>query len=118
MPFRSKSQMAACFAKDDPDWNCKEWAKKTKNIKRLPEAVKKSSEKTAALFSKIAEDLFDQEKAPMVPAPVLQAKAIREERQSKTKGMTPSEYRRQLTKSRTGIIAKNKQSARLINTNA
>ena len=117
MPFKSKSQLRACFAKNDPDWNCEEWASKTKNVKKLPDAVKKSSEKIASLFFKIAKDLFDPEKSPIVPATVLQAEIVREAKAEKTKGMTPSEYRRELTKKRTGIFQKNKQSARVIKTN-
>lgn len=41
MPFKSKSQMRACFAKKErgaaKGWNCKEWAHATKSIKKLPE---------------------------------------------------------------------------------
>jgi hypothetical protein len=39
MPFQSKAQARACFAKNDPDWNCEEWADKT-NFKKLPEKKK------------------------------------------------------------------------------
>jgi len=28
MPFKSKEQMKACFAKNDPKWDCKEWLHK------------------------------------------------------------------------------------------
>jgi hypothetical protein len=41
MPFKSKSQLRACFAKRErgqaKGWNCKEWAHKTRSIKKLPE---------------------------------------------------------------------------------
>ena len=40
MPFKSKSQMKACFAKKDPKWPCKEWVKETPNVKQLPEKLK------------------------------------------------------------------------------
>lgn len=43
MPFKSKSQVRACFAKKNKDWNCKKWAKETGDIKGLPE--KKSKKK-------------------------------------------------------------------------
>ena len=41
MAFKSKSQMSACFAKNDPKWDCKKWAKETPNIKALPKKVAK-----------------------------------------------------------------------------
>ena len=41
MPFKSKSQVKACWAKNDPNWNCEKWAKKTASIKRLPKKLKK-----------------------------------------------------------------------------
>lgn len=34
-PFVSESQRRACYAADDPDWNCDEWSDKTKG--KLPE---------------------------------------------------------------------------------
>jgi len=37
VPFESKAQMAACFAKDDPKWDCGKWASHTEDIKSLPE---------------------------------------------------------------------------------
>ena len=39
-PFKSKAQVRACYAKDDPDWNCKKWSKHTPNKKSLPEHTK------------------------------------------------------------------------------
>lgn len=41
MPFKSKAQVRACYAKNDPNWDCSKWAKKTKSIKSLPKKVKK-----------------------------------------------------------------------------
>jgi len=41
MPFRSKSQVRACFAKKDPNWDCHQWADETSDIKSLPEKKKK-----------------------------------------------------------------------------
>ena len=38
MPFQSKSQRRACYAKKDPAWDCKEWGSKT--LKDLSETVK------------------------------------------------------------------------------
>jgi hypothetical protein len=38
MPFKSKSQRRACYAKGDPDWDCDKWEKHTAK-KNLPEKV-------------------------------------------------------------------------------
>lgn len=40
MPFKSKSQRRACYAKNDPKWDCAKWEKETKK-KNLPERKKK-----------------------------------------------------------------------------
>ena len=45
MPFKSKAQWRACFAKNDPNWDCGEWADSTPSYKELP---KKKKEKKAA----------------------------------------------------------------------
>ncbi len=63
MPFTSKSQMRACFAKNDPDWDCDKWAHKQtkKERKNLPEGPKKKHMKS---FSEYVEnkspDFFGQ----------------------------------------------------------
>ena len=31
MPFKNAAQRRACYAKNDPNWNCKEWDKHTKS---------------------------------------------------------------------------------------
>lgn len=41
MPFKSKSQMRACFAKKDPNWDCHKWAHETGSTKSLPERKKR-----------------------------------------------------------------------------
>lgn len=41
MPFKSKAQMRACFAKKDPNWDCKKWMKETGSVKKLPAKVKR-----------------------------------------------------------------------------
>ena len=41
MPFVSKSQRRACYAKNDPNWNCEEWEQKTP--KKLPEKKMKEN---------------------------------------------------------------------------
>lgn len=40
MPFRSKAQRRACYAKHDPDWDCGEWERHTPKG-QLPERVRK-----------------------------------------------------------------------------
>ena len=45
MPFKSKAQWRACFAKNDPNWDCGEWADSTPSYKELPK--KKKQEKKA-----------------------------------------------------------------------
>ena len=54
MPFTSKAQVGKCFAMrargQAKNWNCEEWADKTKSIKALPEHVdgeKKGADLTA-----------------------------------------------------------------------
>ena len=50
MPFRSKSQIRACYAQRSkdlknnrkPKWNCKLWLSHTKNIKNLQDKIRKS----------------------------------------------------------------------------
>jgi len=45
MPFKSKAQQRQCYALKAQGkagtWDCDEWAKETKNFKKLPEKVKK-----------------------------------------------------------------------------
>lgn len=40
MPFKSKAQARACFARKDPKWDCGHWASVT-DFKSLPERKKK-----------------------------------------------------------------------------
>ena len=79
MPFTSKTQMAACFAKKSrgqaKGWNCKEWAAKT-DTKSLPEHVKKSSDNNIVTqsFIKLAKHLFNANLYPPIKASVLEAR--------------------------------------------
>ena len=45
-PFKSKSQIKACFAKkakgQAKGWDCDKWAKETPSIKSLPKKVSKN----------------------------------------------------------------------------
>lgn len=52
MPFKSKSQWRACWAKNDPNWDCREFAHATDvPFKKLPKKVKKETSKEAKLAS-------------------------------------------------------------------
>jgi len=102
--FRSKAQIRACFAKNDPNWDCHEFYRETKNPKKLPEKI---STKTAALFGKIAEDLFSPTKAPPIPQIQIQKAAIEESKAAKRGGRSPAEYRNELTRRKSGIVQKN-----------
>ena len=108
MPFQNLDQMKACFAKNDPNWDCHEWAKETKSIKKLPKKIKKEAElKITTSFQKIAKSLFNPQSSPSVPSRVIMNNAIQDEKMKKTKGMSPVEYRNELTSRRTGIVQKN-----------
>lgn len=51
MPFKSKAQVRACYAKNVKGWNCKEWSKATGNIKNLPERVRMKRKVTGMLVN-------------------------------------------------------------------
>lgn len=53
MPFQSLNQMRACFAKKNPKWDCKEWAKETPNIKSLPKKKQKGGRIILPTYSDI-----------------------------------------------------------------
>ncbi len=44
-PFVSRAQERACYARDDPNWDCSEWSAATPKGKQLPE--RKGSKKRA-----------------------------------------------------------------------
>ena len=113
MPFRSKSQFRKFKMLESsgkvPKGTVEEWLKETKNFKKLPERVKKAVDSS---FSKIAKELFNPMKSPPIPAPVVQQNVIQATKQDKMGGMTPVEYRNELTSRRTGVVQKNKESQR------
>ena len=41
MPFKSKAQRKACYAQNNPKWDCKKWDKETKGNK-LPKRLSKT----------------------------------------------------------------------------
>jgi len=113
MPFKSKSQMRAFFAKEKrgelPKGTAERWAEETPNISALPERVKKAVYDS---FVKIAKRLFNPSKSPPIPVHTQQKDIIEQARADKMKGMTPAEYRNELTMRRTGTIARNRRSAK------
>jgi len=108
MPFVSQRQRRKCWAMNDPKWDCALFETETPNIDKLPESVK-----TASLinsFSKIAKELFNPMKTPPVPAREIQKQTIQAAKMDKMRGMTPVEYRNEMTSRRTGVVSRNKQS--------
>ena len=113
MPFKSKAQMRAFFAKEKsgelPKGTAKRWAGETPNISALPDRVKKAM---MGSFIKIAKNLFNPSTFPPVPVHLQQKDVIEQARQDKMKGMSPAEYRNELTQRRTGVVGRNRQSAK------
>lgn len=89
-----------------------EWEKETPKGTKLPERVKKASLDIENCFIKIAKELFNPIKTPPVPARESQKEMISAAKTEKMKGMTPVEYRNDITSRRTGIISRNRQSAK------
>ncbi len=62
MPFKSEAQRKWMFAAEDrgevPKGTAKRWARHTKNIKDLPEHVKKAELDLVSCFSKIAKTIL------------------------------------------------------------
>lgn len=117
MPFKSRNQLKKCYALKAQgkagSWDCDEWSKETKNIKKLPEAVKTSMDKMINSFEKIAKKLFNPIENPPVPQRVIQQNMIQQAKEKKMGGATPVEHRNKLTADRTGIIQKNKESDKM-----
>ena len=112
MPFVSQRQRRKCWAMNDPKWDCALFEKETPNIDKLPESVKKAS--LVDNFSKIAKELFNPMKTPPVPAREIQKESIRSAKMDKMRGMSPVEYRNDVTSRRTGIVAKNRQTNKAV----
>ena len=114
MPFKSKSQIRACYAKrsagEAGSWNCEEWSDVTKGHKSLPETVKKASSLIAPEFAKIAKKLFNPIASPLLSEETMQQSAIDSVKQDKMKGLTPVEYRNEVTSRTRGIVSRNKQT--------
>ena len=116
MPFKSESQRRKCYALKAKgragSWDCDEWESVTPKDKKLPEAVDKVAAILTSEFSKIAKKLFNPIVAPPVPIEVEQKNVIESAKQEKMKGMTPIEYRNQLSMKSKGIVARNKQTTK------
>lgn len=112
-PFKSIAQMKLFFAKERrgrlPKGTAKRWAHKTPNIKSLPEHVKESG--LDNLFIKIAKKLFNPVASPPLPTRLIQQDVIDMAKKEKMKGMTPVEYRNEVTTRRSGIASRNRQTA-------
>lgn len=76
MPFVSKSQARACFAKKDPDWNCEEWAEKT-DFSKLPEKKKGKEKKGAStLLPPLRKSIGGLLRTSNAPAPLQASVAL------------------------------------------
>jgi len=118
MPFKSESQRKKCYyltAKGKAgSWNCDEWEAVTPKNKKLPESLKKISCEMSTSFAKIAKELFNPQKSPLISTTIIQKNMIENAKQEKMKGMTPIEYRNEVTSRSRGIIARNKQTAKSV----
>jgi len=110
MPMKSKAQRRWMWA--NKPRMARRWEKETPKGKELPERVKEAMATLDAPFSKLAKELFDPMKSPPVPGRVVQQEMIQAAKEDKMRGMTPVEYRNELTSRRTGIISKNRDSAK------
>jgi len=108
MPFKSKAQMKYLWA-NHPEVAA-EFAKETKNFKDLPERVKEAMVDIYPCFQKIAKSMFNPNETPVVPHRVIQQKNIQAAKDKKMGGMSPVQYRNEMTSRRTGIVGRNKQS--------
>ena len=80
MPYRSKAQQRFIFAAEErgdvPKGTAKKWAEHTKNIKSLPEHVKKAEEDLVHSFYKIAKELLSKSKNLPIPERDMTKKSI------------------------------------------
>jgi len=114
-PFKSKAQMRLFFAKENsgeiPKGTAKRWANETPKIKSLPEHVKESA--LSDLFIKLAKSMFNPIKSPPLSPSAIQQDVVETVKEDKMKGMTPVEYRNEVTARTTGIARRNRQTPKL-----
>lgn len=112
-PFKSMAQMKLFFAKEKrgemPKGTAIKWVEETPNIKSLPEHVKNAE--LSDLFIKIAKKLFNPQKSPPLKARVVQQDMISTTKEEKMKGMTPVEYRNEVTARNAGILKRNRKTS-------
>jgi len=119
MPFKSKAQDRLCFdlkgKGKGKNWDCEEWAKKTKSIKDLPEKVgylmpSIGVEHLTPAFIKLAKVMFDPKDAPLLEPTVVLNQQIQAAKSDLTKGRSPAEYRNELTARTKGLLQQNRQT--------
>jgi len=123
MPFQSKAQMRKCFAlkaqgKAD-GWNCKEWANKTKSIKKLPDKVAifipmVGIEHLTPAFVKLAKAMFNPNNAPPLKPEVILGKKVKEAKQEKNNNSSPVAYRNEVTARTKGVVSRNRQTPQAV----
>ena len=119
MPFKSKAQLKKCFALKAQgkagNWDCEEWAKKTKSVKQLPEKVSSfipmvGVESLTPGFIKLAKAMFNPQKAPPLRPEVVLGKEIESAKEDKQKGQSPVAYRNEITARTRGVVQRNRQT--------
>jgi hypothetical protein len=113
-PFKSDAQRKWMFAAEDrgevPKGTADRWAKHTKNIKKLPEYVKKANMDYVGNFKKIAEKLLSSKENPPIKPEEKIKLGINLAKQKKLKGLSPAEKRTQDVKLKNNSFSRNAQS--------
>jgi hypothetical protein len=113
-PFKSDAQRRWMFAAEDrgevPKGTADRWAKHTKNIKKLPERIKKANMDYVKNFYKIAKKLLNSKENPLIKPEEKIKLEIDLAKQKKFKGLSPSEKRTQDIKSKNNSFSRNAQS--------
>jgi len=123
MPFKSKAQMRKCFALNAQGnaggWDCKEWANKTKSIKKLPEKVAYlmpmiGMEHLTPAFTKLATAMFNPNSAPPLKPEVILGKKVKQAKQEKNSNSSPVAYRNEVTARTKGVVSRNRQTPQAV----
>jgi hypothetical protein len=113
-PFKSDAQRRWMFAAEDrgevPKGTADRWAKHTKNIKKLPEHVKKANIDYVKNFQKITEKILSLKENPSIKPEEKIKLEIDFAKQKKFKGLSPAEKRTQDVKSKNNSFSRNAQS--------
>ena len=105
MPFISKAQERACYAKNDPNWNCKEFA--TKHSKMAYKKRRKSSKKRRKSTKKRRKSSKKRRKSSKK-----RRKSSKKRRKSSKKRRKSSKKRRKSSKKRKKSSKKRKKSSK------